>query len=83
MINENKRTAHKGTHMDKDTFRETRQIHIGSQARAAELLGVSIRAIGRYESGETEIPPPVALIMDMIEADPTTIETIIELSKLD
>lgn len=35
-----------------------------TQEHAAELLGCSVRALARYESGETVVPDPIAVRMD-------------------
>lgn len=37
-----------------------------TQEHAAELLGCSVRALARYESGEAAVPDPVAVRMDQL-----------------
>lgn len=69
--------------MKQKRFQTIRTTLIGSQPKCADLLGVSKRAVQRYESGESEIPGPVALIMDLINLDSSIIETINTLSRLD
>ncbi len=37
-----------------------------SQQALAERLGLSRRQIIRYETGESEIPPPVAIVVEIM-----------------
>ena len=69
--------------MTKEQFLKIRTQHIGDRNRCAELIGMNYRAVLRYESGDSAIPGPVAIIMRFVDYDPTIIEKIEMLSKLD
>lgn len=69
--------------MTKEQFLKIRLRYIGTQKRCADLLGMNVRAVLRYEKGESEIPWPVAIIMLLVAHEPAIITTIEHLSKLD
>ena len=69
--------------MTKQEFQRIRILHVGDRNRCAELIGMNYRAVLRYENGECVIPWPVAIIMMLIEDDPTIIKRLEQLSKLD
>lgn len=47
----------------RNIYKTCRELAGYTQEHAAELLGCSVRALARYESGEALVPDPVAYSM--------------------
>lgn len=55
------------------TAREARKIRRNlelTQRELADALGVTLKTIGRYEQGETRVPPPMALLLRLLKKYP-------------
>lgn len=62
--------------MTPNRFKQYRVLAYKTQAQYAELLGVNVRTVQRYESGEIVVPLTVAKLVEYISvhdgASPTT-----------
>ena len=53
--------------MTAETFYAHRTSMRLTQVRLAKLIGVSTRQIIRYEMGQSKIPNPVAILIDLLD----------------
>jgi DNA-binding transcriptional regulator YiaG len=57
-------------------FQQTRAALGLSQQHLADLMSVSLRTVSRWETGETSIPGPAILALDLLsQVEGTTLET--------
>jgi transcriptional regulator with XRE-family HTH domain len=55
--------------MTPDAFRRWCERRGYSQAEAAEALGTTQATVSRWQSGVHQIPPPVARLIQLLDAD--------------
>jgi transcriptional regulator with XRE-family HTH domain len=53
--------------MTAETFAAHRASMRLTQARLANLIGISTRQIIRYEMGQSKIPNPVSILVDLLD----------------